>query len=354
MRTADRNTNLVETPEGKPSGSAEKTHRRDIDELISVYAEPVIKKVMLHRLNLYFNSHRKGLNHPEAEDLYQTVILKLVSYFGDNRNALLTQDICQMSSYVAAVTHNVCNDFLRTKYPEWTRLKNSLRELIRRRSDLSSWTIENHTLCGFSCWEGRAENNEAVGQMVELVRKDANVYETEKLTDLIKLPLSKQVTELFYRVEGPLEIDHLVQIIAKLRGVKDCLSESLDDEDLSGLQIIESPGRYYENIEVKELLLKIWMAACELPLNQRKAFIFTSKDYREDSLVHRVIREQVITITQVCKSLNITRDKLISIWHDLPMDIPAAAVELGTSTRMVAKWRHRASKKLAPLFIVRK
>ncbi|MCI0337561.1 MAG: hypothetical protein L0226_08295 [Acidobacteria bacterium] len=342
----------METPEAKSTGSTEKTQRRDIDELISVYADPVIKRVMLQRLNLYFDSQRKGLNQPEAEDLYQTVILKLVSYFGDNRNALLTQDICEMSSYVAAVTHNVCNDFLRMKYPEWTRLKNSLRELIRRRPDLSCWTIENHTLCGFSCWAGQAENNEAVGHMVELVQKDSNVGETENLTDLIKLPLSRQVTELFHRVEGPLEIDHLVQIVARLRGIKDCLSESLDDEDLSGLQIVESPSRYYENLEVKELLLKIWMAACELPLNQRKAFIYTSVDYRGDSLVHRVLREQVITITQVYKSLNITRDKLISIWDDLPMNTSAAAAELGTSTRMVAKWRHRALRKLSPLFIV--
>jgi RNA polymerase sigma factor (sigma-70 family) len=355
LRTANRNTDSEGIRKAQSVSITEKTHRSDIDELISVYADPIIKKVLLQRLNIYFNPQRKALNQPEAEDLYQTVILKLITSLGGRGRAFSTEDIYEVSNYVATITHNVCNDFLRTKYPERNRLKNKLRDLMRRHPDFTWWMVEDRLLCGLVSWSGRPESPN-IEKLVAELNGRGDESETNKLlvSCLIRLPLSRLVAELFSRVEGPIEIDQLVYIIARLQGIKDQMNESIDTEDLSALQIADSPGRFYERLELREFLLRLWNACCELPLSQRKAFVFTSSDNKGDSLLHIVLREQAITITKIYQALNMTREDLSAVWERLPMDGSTAAAELGTSTQMIAKWRHRALRKLSAEFGIKK
>jgi RNA polymerase sigma factor (sigma-70 family) len=355
LRTANRKTDSEGIRKTESPGATEKTHRSDLDELISVYADPIIKKVLLQRLNIYFNPQRKAINQPEAEDLYQTVILKLVACLGGQGNSISTDDIYEVSNYVATITHNVCNDFLRTKYPERNRLKNKLRDLMRRHPDFTCWMVEDRLLCGLVNWSGRPESPN-VEKLVYEFNGKSDESETNKLlvAHLIKLPLSRLVAELFARGEGPIEIDQLVHIIAKLQGIRDQMNESIDPEDLSALQIADSSSRFYERLELKEFLLRLWNACCELPLSQRKAFIFTSSDNKGDSLLHIVLREQAITITKIYQALNMTREDLLAVWERLPMDGSTAAAELGTSTQMIAKWRHRALRKLSSEFGIKK
>ena len=356
MRTADRKTDSVESHGNEATNSTERVVYQDsVDELISVYADPIITKVFLQRLNIYFNPSRRGLNPPEAEDLYQTVILKLVGLIKADKTGLVTQNIAEISNYVARITHNVCNDFFRMKYPERNRLKNKLRDLMRRHPDFTYWVIENRIVCGHKSWAGMAENENAVMLLYEIIER-ANNNENGKpsINDLIKLPLSKLTEELFNRCRGPLELDNLVVIISSLHGIKENLNESLDPDTLSGLHTIDSPMKYYEHLEVKELLQKLWEAICELPLNQRKAFIFTSSDHTGESLLHRLLREQVVPVSQIYHSLEMTREELASIWERLPMNAPIAATVLGTSAGMIAKWRHRALRKLSGLFEIGK
>ena len=350
MRTANFNSDSVRKEEEQSSGAVEKTHQGSIDELIAAYADPIIKRVLLQRLSLHIDPRRKGLNQPEAEDLYQTVLLKLVSCLGATGNALKTQDIYEVGNYVATITHNVCNDFLRMKYPERNRLKNKLRDLIRRNPDFTCWMMENRTLCGHIKWAGCSESSVAEKLIGEIDEQDHDQSGRLKIADLVKLPLSKLVSELFHRFEGPVEIDNLVQIVAKLQGIKERLNESIDGDDLSTLEMTNSLARHDEYLEVKELLLRLWNTCGELPLNQRKAFIFTSHDYTGESILHRVLREQIVPISQIYKSLNLTREELMMIWKRLPMSTADAAMELGTSIAMIAKWRHRALRKLSPVF----
>jgi RNA polymerase sigma factor (sigma-70 family) len=339
--------------ESDSASPPEKIHRSDIDELIAVYADPVIKKVLLQRLNIYFSPSRKGMNPPEAEDLYQTVLLKLIASFSANGAASTTQDISEFHKFVATITHNVCNDFLRMKYPERNRLKNKLRDLMRRHPDFTCWMIEDRILCGLKTCTGQAESPQVVRLIEDLNEKEGD-REAHKLANYIKLPLSKLVAELFARCEGAIEIDHLVVIIAKLHGIRDRLSESIDSDNQSILQIPDSSVKYYEHLETKEFLLRLWRACCELSPGQRRAFILTSSDYMGESLLLRLLREQVVTISQVYQSLDLTKEFLTSIWDKLPMDAPTAAVELGTSAQMIAKWRHRAMRRLSEVFGLKK
>jgi RNA polymerase sigma factor (sigma-70 family) len=323
--------------------------QQGIEEIINSYADPIIRKILNHRLNLYFNPLRKDLHQPEAEDLYQTVVLKLVARLNKSNLDLSRQDIDEIKGYVAAIAHNVCNDFLRMKYPERNRLKSKLRDLMRRTSGFSYWKSDDLFLCGYAKWTGGKESARAVEVLLELEENGSRV-EAGKLTEFSGLPLISLVAKLFDRCEGPVDIERLVQIVAYLQGVKDYPKESIDADMGTVNQIAEQPGRFYEHLEAKEFLVRLWTELCELPLNQRKTFVLTSYDHHGKSLLHLLLREQVVTISQIYISLETTRDELIAIWDKLPMNISTAAKELGTSTHMIAKWRHRAMKRLTGIF----
>src|SRR5262245_57422354 len=112
---ADRDIDFVGARVSDSISAIEKTHWSSHVELIEVYADPIIKKILSYRLNFYLSSGGRGLNQPEAEDLYQTVVLKLISCLGAGGEEMMVQGSDRINSYVAAITHNVCNDFLRMK-----------------------------------------------------------------------------------------------------------------------------------------------------------------------------------------------------------------------------------------------
>jgi len=338
LRTAEYQEWCEEDRTREISLYAEK-NQQIVGDLIARYADPIIKKILNQRLNLYFNPQRRDITQPEAEDLYQTIVLKLVAGIRKKNIDPNSQNIEEIQNYIAKIAHNVCNDYLRMKYPERNRLKSKLRDLMKRHSDFSCWKAEDQLVCGYTSWAGGMESARAVIMLREL--------EENETKELIKLALSDLVGELFDRCGGPIEIERLVQMIAGVQGVKDYQKESIDTSPISIKRIANAPGRDHEELEARELLRHLWMKMGELPRNQRKTFALTSGDHTGESLLHTILREQIVTITQIYSALEITRDELIEIWDRLPLDIATAAKQLRTSTHMVAKWRHRSSKRLA-------
>jgi RNA polymerase sigma factor (sigma-70 family) len=327
------------------------SNQQIISELIDIYADPIIKKILNRRLNLYFNPQRRDITQPEAEDLYQTIVLKLVTCIRNRNIGQGYQNIEEIRNYIAKIAHNVCNDYLRMKYPERNRLKSKLRDLIKRHSSFSCWKADDQLLCGYSSWAGGIESTKAALIMRELEENGTlPLVRRSSGKELDKLALSDLLVELFDGCEGPIELERLVHMIASVQGVKDYQKESIDSSATSTHRIANAPGRDYEELETRELLRHLWMEVCDLPRNQRKTFALTSGDHTGESLLHTILREQVVTITQIYNALELNRDELIEIWERLPLDTATAAKQLRTSTHMVAKWRHRSLKRLAATF----
>jgi hypothetical protein len=327
-----------------------KDSRSGIDDLIASYADPIIKKIILQKMGLYSNSAWKSIIRYESEDLYQTVLMKLVGVLGSKHPSFLDQNPDEIKRYVATVAYNVCNDFIRERYPERHRLKDKLRDLLKRHPDFSYWYIADRLLCGFSNWIGRTESSK-VATLICYLDENGIVTELEGLNvkDLVGFRFSKLIAELFCWFDGPIEIEHLVYITAKLQGVRDEPIESIDNEDFPVWKIADYTNTCYERVEVRELLHRFWGGICTLPLTQRKTILITCFDHTGESLLHSLIYEKIVAISQIYQVLAMTREELISIWDKLPMDTSTAALELGTNNRMIAKWRHRALKKLAAI-----
>ncbi len=350
MKTAEFKLERVGSQPGEIPPSDESAVRDEINEIIAEQADAIIRKILAHRLRLHLNSHQ-DVNLLEAEDLYQTVILKFFVSLNRQSIDLLPRHADQVISFIAAIAHNVCNDFLRMKYPERNRLKNRLRDLMRRHPEFSCWKRDNKTYCGYKKWFGQEESPLAIELLTELKERSREA-EIGKLSveRLAGLSFTNLITELFGFSGGPIDIDRLVRIVAKIQGIKDQPEESLDDEMAPMIQLASSPTSSSEHLEVREFLRRLWKASCELPENQRKTFILTSADYAGESLLHRILREQIVTVSQIYEALAMTRREMIAIWDKLPMDTQTVAGLMGTNTNLVAKWRHRALNKLASVF----
>src|SRR5690349_8354171 len=97
--------------------------QEDLNELLLVHAAPTVRLVLRRRLGFYVNAAGANPRNHEAEDLYQEVMSKIVQVLHDLQNATSKTDIVNFEQYVARVASNVCIDYLRTKSPARTRLK---------------------------------------------------------------------------------------------------------------------------------------------------------------------------------------------------------------------------------------
>jgi DNA-directed RNA polymerase specialized sigma24 family protein len=350
LRAKTDKSELTYAPEERVASAASKDYPQQnaIDELVISHVDPVIKKILLQRLRQYFSGSSRNLPWAEAEDVYQTVIMKLLGNPRASNLALLHDNLDELRKYSAAIAHNVCNDFFRAKYPERNRLKDKLRDLLKRHPDFASWRDQDRTLCGFANWGGRRQSNKAEELIHEIDENWNNaVFKGLNMAALSASQLSKVIADLFHWCDGPIDIDNLVCIVAKLQGIKDHPIESLNYDSLAVQRIANPPGRHYEYIELRDLLLGLWAVLPDLPYNHRLVFIYMSQDQAGESLLHRMLREQVIRVSQIYAILKLTREELVEIWDLLPMDTQTAAMKLGVTTRMIAKWRHRALKKMA-------
>src|SRR5262245_46522006 len=122
---------------------------RLLDEIILAQSAPLVRKVLRQRLSLYISHSGTNPNNPDAEDLYQEIIARLLQRLKDWIGGPDDHPIQNYRNLVITITVDACNDYLRGKAPARARLKNSLRDLLVRHRDFKTWKGENRKqLCG--------------------------------------------------------------------------------------------------------------------------------------------------------------------------------------------------------------
>lgn len=137
--------------------AAEESEREHLlSELVLVDAAPLVRQTLRQRLGFFVNHSGTNPNNPEAEDLYQDVIARLIAKLNELRVDSGGDTISNFRQYVSRVAANACHDYLRAKSPARSRLKNNLRDLLDRHPDFSIRKDEaNEFLCGFVAWRNR-------------------------------------------------------------------------------------------------------------------------------------------------------------------------------------------------------
>src|SRR5437588_166186 len=134
----------------------ESERQKTLDELLIVYASPVIRQTLRQKLGFHVNQLGVNPYNPDAEDLYHEIIAKVIEML----TALSTSprtEIEDFEKYVGRIAINACLDYIRAKSPARTRLKYSLREILSRKSEFALWKSEEEFLCGLKAWSKERE-----------------------------------------------------------------------------------------------------------------------------------------------------------------------------------------------------
>src|ERR1051326_6562437 len=116
----------------------EQQRQQHLHEILAVSEAPVIRQVLRRRLAFYVSAQGVNGNNQDAEDLYQESMTRVVQILHqlDSTSGI---EIDNFHLYVSRIASNTCTDFLRAKSRARTRLKDSLRHLLKRHKDLVSW-----------------------------------------------------------------------------------------------------------------------------------------------------------------------------------------------------------------------
>ena len=326
----------------------ERERQQHLDELLTLRAAPMIRQVLRRRLGFYVSAQGKNENNPDAEDLYQEAITRVVQGLNQLHSPAGT-DIENFELYVSQLTANVCRDFLRAQSPARTRLKYRLRDLLNRHKDFASWKHEGQILCGFASWRNPLKSPFSDQSAEDLERR---LDEFESLyfagKDIRLAPLPKIVAELFDWSLGPVEIDLLVRMIASLLGIRDQQIEWLESPSPVRLDVsfVSNNQSGESHLKTNELLVRLWQAVINLPAEQRDSFALRFQDEAGQDLFTVLLAAGIVSWDQLANGMRRPVEEVVRLRLRMPMDSAGIADELKSTPKNVYKWRFRAISRL--------
>jgi RNA polymerase sigma factor (sigma-70 family) len=326
----------------------EQERQQHLDELLTLRAAPLIRQVLRRRLGFYVSAQGINRTNQDAEDLYQEAITRVVQGLNQLQSSS-GADIVNFDLYVSRLTANICIDLLRAKSPARTRLKYSLRDLLKRHKDLASWEYNDEILCGFASWRNNGKNSDS-DQFSEDLETKLESFQSLYFADedIRRAPLPKVVVELFDWISGPVEIDLLVRMIASLLDIRDQQVESLDDSAPARWEtsFVADTQSGESHIEANELLARLWDAVIKLPAGQRDAFALGFQDEAGQDLFTVLLASEIVSWAELAHGMGRSVEQVVRFRLRMPMDSAGVATELGASRENVHKWRFRAIRRL--------
>lgn len=325
------------------NASDEEERQQHLHELLMLRAAPLIRNVLLRRLGFYVSAQGVNENNQDAEDLYQEAMTRVVQELNQLQSPTGTE-IENFELYVSRVATNLCTDFLRAKSPARTRLKYSLRDLVKRHKDLASWKHEGELLCGFAAWRDTGKSPFS-DQSYEDIEAKLDSFKSLHFADedVQLAPLSQLLVELFDWISGPVEIDVLVRMVAYVLDIKDQPLASLNDPSLIIAANTQSSASH---VEANELLARLWQAVIHLPAEQRDSFALGFKDEAGQDLFSILLAAEIVSWDELAHGMGRSLEDVVRLRLRMPMDSAGVADVLGSSRKNVHKWRFRAIRRL--------
>jgi len=298
--------------------------------------EPTIRRGLGYKLRIYSP-------HPEFEELYNDIQLRLLKRLRALKEDPARNQIANLRGYVATVTRNTCDEYLRQRYPLRRSLKDKVRRHLLSHDDFALWEDTEHNwLAGLSVWQHRKR----------ALKKEPDALQARLETawptvDVQRLPLHDLLTTILSVAQAPLELDELTELVAESWGIEDHAAEPLDahtyaslDEQL-GVDI--NPVRI---IERRQSLQFLWREICQLPRRQRVALLLNLRNPHGINVITLLPATGVATFEQIAQALEIPVSEFEQLWAQLPLDDLHLAAYLGATRQQVINLRKTARERL--------
>jgi DNA-directed RNA polymerase specialized sigma24 family protein len=327
----------------------EAERKRCLDEIIVTHTGPLVRGILGEKLGFFLDQSGRWRGSPDAEDLYDQILLNLIQRLNDLQADPKIYAINNYRQFVISATLNACHSYLRGKSRSRSRLKNNLRALITRHKDFKIWKgSDRMSLCGFAAWEGKAVSAASSWRLAQL-NETPETFTSKKFgnQDLLKVPHTKLIAEILRWVGGPIEFEDLVKLVALFQKIQDYPLESIEASDEQhGLQIADPTPASDMRLENQEMVRRIWEEVKQLPSNYRVALCFSRAGKENDDFWNLLLTTGAISLDELAAGLEMSLAELARLWLRLPMDNEKLAAYLGATRSQVIKWRFRALERL--------
>jgi hypothetical protein len=308
--------------------------RPALERLLRDHAQPVIRKV----------TRSRGVR--DEEEVHSMATLHLIT-----RLEALRRDgasIDDFPAYVAGIAQNCCNQLLRQANPEYARLKNRIRYLLKHRPRFKVTVGEGeHLWCSFSQWPraplATAKQAPAPLDLTGFVmpRTAASTFDGAHLEELLAAILGWS--------RRPVLLDELVVAVARLAGVPDVHlpipARDGEDTDIGGL-LPDLSVDIAQEVELRSELSRLWLEIRELPRAQRVALLLNLRDTQQRDALMLLPLTGVAGLADMAEVLELPLSEVSELWNRLPLDDLSIAQLLGVTRQQVINLRKSARHRL--------
>jgi DNA-directed RNA polymerase specialized sigma24 family protein len=290
--------------------------------LLFDHAVPVVSRTTRRRLS--------GSPQEDREDIESEVTLQLFKRLKKLKDNPAREPIEDFSAYSAFAAHKSCDDYFRQRHPHRHRLRNRLRYLLETESHFAIWQeAERGWVCGPALWRQRP----AITPQPTL---SSQIAASNRPNVVI-------LNEVFQFAGSPIEFDALVDIFARLWGVKDHAHPLAIEEDSAASNEIPADAL----IEQAQNMRAVWNEITFLPVTQRAALLLNLRDPSGGSALWLIASSAVSSVRKIAEFLDLPADQFAQLWSRLPLSDLDIAERLGVTRQQVINLRQAARQRLA-------
>lgn len=290
--------------------------------ILAEHAYDRIEKILSARFR------RARMDVEYVADLRHDVIVRLVSRF---RRLLGIDDppIESFPDYVATVTFNAFEDFVRKHFPLRAKLRNRTLYFLNHDPALAVWTYRGVMVCGLAAWKDNPQDEHS--PMPPLAFGGG------------RGDLRPDLRSLLTAAGAPRTVEDVVTVLAAAAGIPRKETPQSLDEAVELSSAVTHPAE--ELIQLQDLR-RLWNEILELPLRQRVALLLQARDSAGESVTHLLPVAAVATVRDIARALEMSDDEFAFIWPRLPADDLFIAARLGVTRQQVINLRRAARSRL--------
>jgi hypothetical protein len=306
--------------------------------------EPIIRRGVGYKLRL---KSSEDWQRSEFEEIHNDIQLRLLRRLHSLKQDPARNQIGNLRGYVATVTRNTCDEYLRRRYPLRRSLKDKVRRHLLHHTEFALWEdTECNWLAGLSGWQSldRARKYELWTTGGDLEERLKVQWQT---VDVQRLQIHDLLINIFDVVQAPLDLDELTELVAGLWGIEDHPAEPLTDNVCASRDEQQSADINPATIiERRESLQFLWREICQLPRRQRVALLLNLRNPHGVNIITLLPATGIATFEQIAQTLEIPTAQFEELWADLPLDDLHIAAYLGATRQQVINLRKTARERL--------
>jgi RNA polymerase sigma factor (sigma-70 family) len=311
--------------------------------LVEERLDPLIRSAIRRKLNVSLDPADERRENEDARDFVSDARLLIIEKLQGLRSGGGTP-IDDLDAYVGRVAVNVCNKYLRRKYPYRLRLKNQLRYLLSHNQRFSLWRSDTgEWLCSVREEPSVFSGNGRRPSTIDIVEELELSFEREHVS-AADLDLADVAARVLERSAGPLLLADAVSCVYQLRRIQE--PSAISGEEAMQANLPANERTLPARLEDTEMLRAIWDEIKSLPPRHRLALMLSLRHSSGEGLITMLPIANIATLSQIAEVLELEIREFARILKELPWTDGQIAEHLGVTRQQVINLRHWARVRL--------